>query len=251
MGCYDRPADRPQDRAVRTQRDPGATSVTSRDAARSGSDADLRRHRRPACVEAATQPLDGCAAGMRKSRGAGRTPTRACTVLDLRWCPRGGSSSLTLQPLRMCPGIRDGHQRSNVLNPSTGSRSGKALVPRGTDHRESRARSVRPLRVGDGPSKFLGGKRWKKPETASIIAGRPGEWKASDGEIAPLSPHCLLRCDNDATGPGQRLVPPYAAGEDAAQPQPQQRPVPVHFGASQRLLASPDLLTPAFPVPGV
>ena len=165
-------------------------------------------------------------------------------------CVRGAEARFALQPLRMCPGIRDG-LRGATAQPLDRLTQRKGACPSGADHRESRARSVRPLRVGDGPSRFLGGKRWKKPETASIIAGRPGEWKASDGEIAPLSPHCLLRCDNYATGPGQRLVPPYAAGEDAAQPQPPQRPVPVHFGASQRLLASPDLLTPAFPVPGV
>ncbi len=35
--------------------------------------------------------------------------------------------------------------------------------------RESRARSVRSLRVGDGPSRFLGHEPLGKPETASII----------------------------------------------------------------------------------
>ena len=167
---------------------------------------------------------------------------------SIRWCPRDRSERRF--SLCECVPSSDPASGEQCSTPRPAHAAGRrlSLVER---RRESRARSVRPLRVGDGPSRFLGGKRWKKPETASIIAGRPGEWKASDGEIAPLSPHCLLRCDNDATGPGQRLVPPYAAGEDAAQPQPPQRPVPVHFGASQRLLASPDLLTPAFPVPGV
>ena len=189
------------------------------------------------CVEAAAQPREACAADM--MNWPGRVALRPV-------CPRAEAQR------RIAPGVPSSEPASGeqCSTPRPAHASGRrlSLVER---RRESRARSVRPLRVGDGPSRFLGGKRWKKPETASIIAGRPGEWKAPDGEITPLSPHCLLRCDNDATGPGQRLVPPYAAGEDAAQPQPQQRPVPVHFGASQRLLASPDLLTPAFPVPGV
>ena len=189
------------------------------------------------CVEAAAQPREACVADM--MNWPGRVALRPV-------CPRAEAQR------RIAPGVPSSEpasgERCSTPRPAHAAGRRLSLVER---RRESRARSVRPLRVGDGPSRFLGGKRWKKPETASIIAGRPGECNAWGGEIAPLSPHCLLRCDNDATGPGQRLAPPYAAGEDAAQPQPQQRPVPVHFGASQRLLASPDLLTPAFPVPGV
>ena len=100
--------------------------------------------------EAAAQPRDGCAAGMSNGRGAGAL--------------RPGISVLATER----PDFRTGAGGA-VLDPSTGSRSGRrlSLVKR---HRESRARSVRPLRVGDGPSRFLGGKRWKKPETASIIS---------------------------------------------------------------------------------
>ena len=96
----------------------------------------LRRHRRAACVEAATQPRDGCAAGMRNGR-----------VLDaLRpGCPGGRSAGCASQPLRMCPGFRDG-LRGAVLDSSTGSRSGKALVPPGRPSGERGSiLPVRPL----------------------------------------------------------------------------------------------------------
>ena len=63
------------------------------------SDAALRGRHRTACVEAATQPRDGCAAGMRNGRDAGRTPTQGV---------RGAEARCALQPLRMCPYIRDG-----------------------------------------------------------------------------------------------------------------------------------------------
>ena len=58
---------------------PACRSSTGR---RGESDAALRGRHRTACLEAATQPRDGCAAGMRNGRGAWHTPTRACTVLD-------------------------------------------------------------------------------------------------------------------------------------------------------------------------
>ena len=140
------------------------------------------------CVEAAAQPRDGCAADM--MNWPGRVALRPV-------CPRAEAQR------RIALGVPSSEptlgEQCSTPRPAHAAGRRLSLVER---RRESRARSVRPLRVGDGPSKFLGGKRWKKPETASIIAGRPGEWKASDGEIAPLSPHCLLRCDNDATGPG-------------------------------------------------
>ena len=82
------------------------------------SDADLRRHRRPACVKAATQPRDGCAAGMRNGRALGALRPG---------CPRGRSE----RRFSLCECVPasetiSGEQR---LNPSNGSRSGKALVP--------------------------------------------------------------------------------------------------------------------------
>ena len=175
-----------------------------------------------------------------------RTPTRACTVLDTVVSEgpkrRGASPWVSRLPNRhrgssARPLDRLTHREGAYPSWNAVGRAG--LDPSG--------------RSGSGmdPPGFSAGNAGKSQKLRQLSPQRPGECNAWGGEIAPLSPHCLLRCDNDATGPGQRLVPPYAAGEDAAQPQPPQRPVPVHFGASQRLLASPDLLTPAFPVPGV
>ena len=42
------------------------------------------------------------------------------------------------------------------------------------DRRESNAQSVRSLRARDGPSRFLGTKHWKKPETAISITTHLG-----------------------------------------------------------------------------
>ena len=75
---------------------PACRSSTGR---RGESDAALRGRHRTACLEAATQPRDGCAAGMRNGRGAWRTPTRVS---------EGPKRGVRFQPLRMCPGIRDG-----------------------------------------------------------------------------------------------------------------------------------------------
>ena len=58
----------------KTQLGPGVRD--RREKLRRREAADRRNRRRSARVEAATQPRDGCAAGMRKGRGAGRTPTR-------------------------------------------------------------------------------------------------------------------------------------------------------------------------------
>ena len=214
------------------QRDPGATSVTSWDAARSGSDAALQRHRRPACVEAAAQPRDGCAAGMRNGRGAVRIPTRACTVLDT------GVSRLPNRHRRSSARPLDRLTQREGAYPSWNAVGRAGLDPSG--------------RSGSGmdPPGFSAGNAGKSQKLRQLSPDRTGEWKAPDDEIGPPCPDRLLRCDHDATGLGRRLVPPYAAGEDAAHPQPQQRPVPVHLGASQRPLAPPDLITPVFPAPG-
>ena len=116
-------------------------------------------HRRTACVETATQPRDGCAADVVYRPGC-----RACTV------PVAGA--------RLDQGIPSfepaSGERCSTPRPVHAAGRRLSLVER---RRESRARSVRPLRVGDGPSRFLGTKRWKKPETDSIIAPPSGIWK--------------------------------------------------------------------------
>ena len=50
----------------------------------------------------------------------------------------------------------------------------------------------RTVRVGDGPSSFLGWKHWKKPDNASSITPPPEEVKGRDGIIRPLRAKCSL-----------------------------------------------------------
>ncbi len=89
------------------------------------SDAAMRSHSRTACVEAATQPRDVCAAGMRNGRDAGRTSARVCTVL---------ATVVSRLPRR--------HRRSNGSTPRPAHAAGRRLSLRG-DHRESEAQSFR------------------------------------------------------------------------------------------------------------
>ena len=161
------------------------------------SDATLRRHRRTACVEAATQPRDGCAAGTWNSRGCG-THSGQGSPYSLRSVPTSEPASG-----EQCSTPRTAHAAGRRLS----------LVKR---RRESRARSVRPLRVGDGPSRFLGGKRWKKPETDSIITPADERREGPDPTLRPTQHKSLapfvpaLRCDvAPAVTPAPRTAPAY------------------------------------------
>ena len=144
--------------------------------------------------EAATQPRDGFAAGMRNDRGCG-THTDQGSPYSLRSVPSSEPASG-----EQCSTLRPAHAGGRRLS----------LVKR---RRESRARSVRPLRVGDGPSRFLGGKRWKKPETDSIIPRtterlegpnptlRPTQHKS----LAPFVPAlCSVSADTENRPRGRR-----------------------------------------------
>ena len=73
-----------------------------------------------------------------------------------------------------------------MLDSSTGSRSGKALIPRGTPSGEQG--SIRQVAPGRGwTSSFLGTKHWKKPETDSIITRTAGWMEAPE---TPQSATC-------------------------------------------------------------
>ena len=99
-----------------------------------GSDTDLRRHRRTACVECATQPREGRAAGMRK---------RPVATGALRpRCPRGLSAWETPQPLRMRPDFRTGIGGATA-QPLDRLTQREGACPSGADHRESEAQSFR------------------------------------------------------------------------------------------------------------
>ena len=172
------------------------------------SDAAQRCHRRTACVEAATQPRDGCAAGMRNGRGAWRTPTRACTVLDtvVFEGPKRGvrfASANVSRHLRRTQG-------SEGSTPRPDHAAGRRLSHRG-DHRESEAQSLwsdpwaavrrakaRSYAAGPGfggrePSRFLGTKRWKSQKLRQLSSEQQSEWKASEGVLGQPNVNCSRR----------------------------------------------------------
>ncbi len=182
--------------------------------------------------------VTGCGADMEN-----RTGRRAHSDQGVRWPKRE-----THRP--GCPIFRTGIGGA-VLDPSTGSRSGKALIPRGTPSGEQG--SIRQVAPGRGWTLQVSkaGNTGKSQKLRQLSLEQPSGWKAPDGQIGPPRPNSLLRCDNNATGAGWSLVPPQSEGEDAAQPPPQQRPVPLHLHPIQVLGTLPDLIPPAEAVPGV
>ena len=144
------------------------------------------------CVEAAAQPREACVADVADMMNwPGRVALRPV-------CPRAEAQR------RIAPSVPSSDPASGeqCSTPRPAHASGRrlSLVER---RRESRARSVRPLRVGDGPSRFLGTKRWKKPETASIIARTTGRMEGFGRGNRPPEPTLLTamrqRCDRTRT----------------------------------------------------
>ena len=137
----------------------------------------LRRHRRTACVEAATQPRDGCAAAMRNWPGALGAPRPGC--------PRGRSTVCASASANL-PRLPNRHRGSNGSTPRPAHAAGRRLSHRG-GHRESEAQSLRSdpwaavRRAGldpmqpvpdswDGNPPGFSARNAGKPETDSIIA---------------------------------------------------------------------------------
>ncbi len=139
---------------------------------------------------------------MRNGRCAGRTPTRVVSEGRSERRIAQGVPSSEPAPGEQCSTPRPAHAAGRRLS----------LVER---HRESRARSVRSLRVGDGPSRFLGTKRWKKPETASIIARTNGRMEAPGRGNRPPAPALLTatrqQCDRTWTEPSAAIFRRSAA----------------------------------------
>ena len=200
MGCATGLQIDHKDGAVRTQRDPGATSVTSRDAARSGSDAALRGHRRTTCVAAATQPRDGCAAGMRNGRAQGALRPM---------CPRGGSSVCASASANVSRHPRRS-QRSNGSTPRPAHAAGRRLslwsrpsgergsiLPvrplGGCSESEAQSYAAGPGFGGREPSRFLGTKRWKSQKLRQLSPEQPTGWKASEGVTGQPNVDCSQR----------------------------------------------------------
>ena len=158
------------------------------------------------CVEAAAQPRDGCAADM--MNWPGRVALRPV-------CPRAEAQR------RIALGVPSPEptlgEQCSTPRPAHASGRRLSLVER---RRESRARSVRPLRVGDGPSKFLGTKRWEKPETASIIAPAtermegpgPGNRSPEPTLLTEMRP----RCDRDGAETSSSTVRQSGCGAATA-----------------------------------
>ena len=176
-GRTDRPADQPQDGAVR-------------DAARPGSYVGnvlgcCVRGKRPAYNAIADRRVVKLRPVPQEPCRRREEPASVQGALRPR-CPRGrserrialGDPSSEPASEEQCSTPRPAHAAGRRLS----------LVER---RRESRARSVRPLRVGDGLSRFLGTKRWKKPETESIIARTTDRMEGPGRGNRPPTPKLL------------------------------------------------------------
>ena len=143
-------------------------------------------------MEAATQLRDGCAAGMRNGRGAGRTPI---TVSEGR--KLGVRFSLC-----ECVPASETVSEEQRLNPSNGSRSGKALVPPGRTIGRARLNpsGLTPGRLfgeqgsilcsrsrirGTGTLQVSRHETLEKPETASIITRTTERMEGFGGGYEP------------------------------------------------------------------
>ena len=206
-GETDRPADQSETGAVRERRSP---TKSSQDGVR----------------EAATQPRDGCAAGMRKGRGAGRTPTEVFRITNRHRrskaqplnrltqrngvCPSGETiGRARLNPFGLTPGRLFGERGSILCSRSRIRWTGILQVSRHeTLEKARKCSNYRPNNRANG--RLSRGFR----ANATHIAR---------AELAPIS----LRGSSHVAAPGRSLVAPQSAGEDAAQPTPQQRPAPL------------------------
>ena len=183
------------------------------------SDAALRGHRRPACVEAATQPRDGCAAdvknwprrrahsdqGLHRTRYGG-VPTSEPASGEQWLNPSTGSRSRE----GVCPsGETIGRARLNPSGPTPGrlfGERGSILCSR------SRIRGTRILQVSRHET-------LEKPETASIIARTAermegfggGNRPPETGLLAAMLRPCRSELAPAQTGPGDGSPGPTSA----------------------------------------
>ncbi len=180
-----RPESWSQDGAVRDAARPGSY-VGNVPGCCEGSGQPGRPHRRPALGESATQPRDGCAVDMRDRPGR-----RAHSDQSLPRTRYGGVRGAEAQR-RIAQDVPSSETASeeqcSTPRPTHAAGRRLSLMDR---HRESRARSVGTLRVRDGPSRFLGTKRWKKPETASIITRTSERMEDFRGGLGPARPKSL------------------------------------------------------------
>ena len=183
--------------------------------------ASLRRlHRRPALGEAATQPRDGYAADMRnRSRrrahsdqslprtryGGVRVPKR-----------RGASPRMSHLPRRL---------RRSSARPLDRLTQRESAYPSWTAI--GRAGLDPSGRSGSGmdPPGFWGGKRWKKPETDSIITRTSERMEGFRGGLGPARSKSLAAMWQRSQHRSHALLPPDPEGADPPRPA-QQLPLP-------------------------
>ena len=161
--------------------------------------------------------LGSCVDGERPGRVCQRRPAR------VKWEPRSrplhdraaGMRNRTKRREhsdRRCSGFRGGFRRAR-LNPSTASRSERALVPVGPTVRRA-ALDPRRSFPGQGmnPPVFLARNTGKSLKLISVSSNN-----RADGRVpGPVRPDHLLRCDNNATGSSSARATGSGPGESIA-----------------------------------
>ena len=103
-------------------------------------------------------------------------------------CPRGRSERRIAQGVPASESASE--EQCSTPRPTHAAGRRLSLVER---RLESRARSVRPLRVGDGPPGFLAGNAGKSQKLRQLSPERTSEWKPETAPNDPLCPDCSLR----------------------------------------------------------
>ena len=166
------------------------------------SDAALRCHHRPACVEAAAQPRDGCAAGMGKESGR-----RAHSEQGVRGPKRRGA-------LPWMSRLTNRHRGSGARPLDRLTQREGAYPPWNAVGRAGLDPSGRSGSGMDPPG-FSAGNAGKSQKLRQLSPGQPAGWKAPDGAIGPLRSNRLLRpdkCDGTCTAPSSAICRRSAPG---------------------------------------
>ncbi len=95
-----------------------------------------------------------------------------------------------------------------MLDPGSASRSGRALVLVQVAAGRAELDPESTVRVGDGPSSFLGWKHWKKPDNAFNYSRPAPTWEPRNPTFRAFPPKVLAtkaqqcRCIRMAVPPG-------------------------------------------------
>ena len=161
------------------------------------------------CCEGSGQPCEDLIAGRRVAK----LRPNGMTIAPQTWRTAGAQGALRPEPapysIRGCPRAEAQRRIAQDVPSSETASEEQCSTPRPTHaagrrlslmdrHRESRARSVGTLRVRDGPSRFLGTKRWKSQKLRQLSPERTSGWKGPDGVLGQLNPNHWLRRGNAA-----------------------------------------------------